>query len=206
MRGKGGGATVSSWVLQTAKGKEAPPIPLLPLLELLHFPSLISSCNCLSTFLFLFLEETTMSDPLSIVASVLGIAAAAFQGCKKVNDFISAFVNVPKVLKDLQKDLDTIQILLQSLETALVGTDDESLSESQKACFRDLKPALCDCRDTCDEFAAKLFDLTKHSKEGKVNWRDRIRVQFGDEEIELCKSMLQRYISTLDIAIGLATL
>ncbi|KAK1830652.1 hypothetical protein QBC39DRAFT_105331 [Podospora conica] len=144
-------------------------------------------------------------DPLSIVGGVVGLAVVALQGCKKANDFISALVNVYEVLQPLKKDLDRLQTLLQSLQDALMGIDDDSLSESQKACFRDLGPTLVDCKTVCDKFAATLSHLTKHSKEGEVSKRDRIRVHFGEEDIKLHRSTLAMYISTLDIAIGLAT-
>lgn len=147
-----------------------------------------------------------MSEPLSIAASIIAVAGAAYSGCKADNDLISAFSNAPKALQSLRQDLDTLQGLLQSLETALEGTRDDALSESQKSCFRDLKPALDGCKHACDDFAARLSGIASHSDAGRVNWMDRVRFHFSEKDVELLRSTLQKYKSTLDIALGLATL
>lgn len=147
-----------------------------------------------------------MSDPFSITAGVVAVASFAYSSCKTLNDTIKGFLNAPKILNDARKDLDAIQNLLQSLVGVLNGVQNSALSPNQQACFINLKPAIQHCEATCSGFAARLSQITSRSGPDHVNWFDRARIHFNDNDISLLKAALERDKQTLDVALGMATL
>lgn len=148
-----------------------------------------------------------MSDPLSVTASVIGVATLAYQSCKALNDIISSFVDAPKTLRDMCRDLDALQSLLASLQVAVDGVPDASLSADQRACLAELKPPVQSCHISCDDFIGKLAKVTSHSEEGgRVNWLDRARLHFNEKDITSLKSRLGDCKQTLNVALGVVTL
>ncbi|KAI1213193.1 uncharacterized protein F4807DRAFT_413235 [Annulohypoxylon truncatum] len=145
-----------------------------------------------------------MADPLSITASVIAVATLAYQSLKSLSNTISALKHAPENLKDLRNDLDILQSLLDSLQKELGST--KSVNQTQSLTFGRLKPALDDCKAACDGFNAKLIRLTSHSGTDHVNWFDRLRLQFKEDDILLFKAKLANCKQTLDIALGVATI
>lgn len=62
------------------------------------------------------------------------------------------------------------------------------------------------CRTSCVNFEKKLSDLTSHSDENRMAFRDRIRLNFNDNEIGLLKENLAQSQRTLNDALGFANL
>jgi hypothetical protein len=89
-----------------------------------------------------------MADLLSIAASVIVVATLAYQSCKTLNEAIGSFVNAPKTLQALRRDLDALQTLLDLLQGAVGGVPNDALSPNQRSCFEALKPALEGCTAT----------------------------------------------------------
>jgi hypothetical protein len=147
-----------------------------------------------------------MTDPLSITAGVIAVAGLAYSSAKTLNEAITSFLNAPKVLQDIGKDLQILQNLLQALQQSLNGVPNTNLSENERACFESLRPALEACKGICDDFSAKLSKMTSHSQGDKVNWWDRARLHFNEKDVALLKLDLEKHKQTVDIAIGVATL
>ena len=147
-----------------------------------------------------------MGDPLSVTAGIIAVAGLAYSSAKTLKETISSFLNAPEVLRDLGKDLGIFQTLLQALQQPLDGVPNTDLSNDQKACFENLKPALSACTEMCDRFASKLSRLTSHSQTDKVGWWDRARLHFNEKDVALLKSDLEKHKQTVDVAIGVATL
>jgi hypothetical protein len=147
-----------------------------------------------------------MGDPLSVTAGVIAVAGLAYSSAKALNEAIASFLNAPKVLRDIGKDLGILQNLLQALQQPLDGVPNADLSNDQKACFESLKPALEACKGMCDDFTLKLSKMTSHSQADKVSWRDRARLHFNEKDVALLQSDLEKHKQTVDVAIGVATL
>ncbi|KAJ3534691.1 hypothetical protein NM208_g7437 [Fusarium decemcellulare] len=150
-----------------------------------------------------------MADPLSIAASVVAVATLAYKSCQALNDTISSLKNVPKIIQDLRNDLNTLQSQLHTLKA---GLDDirqqggQGLAAGQQERLRELEPALKACQECCEEFTRKLLDKTSHSGANHVDWRDRWRLHFNDNEFSLLKSRLSNYKQTLEIALSIMTI
>ena len=147
-----------------------------------------------------------MGDPLSVTASVIAVSGLACSSVKTLKEAISGLLNAPEVLRDCGTDLGILQNLLQALQQPLHRVPNADLSTNQKAYFESLKPALSSCKEMCDDFGLKLSKVTSHSQADKVNWWDRARLYFNEEDIALLKSNLEENKQTFDMAIGVATL
>jgi hypothetical protein len=148
----------------------------------------------------------TMTDAVGLTASVIAIAALAYQSTKTLYELIDGIVNAPKQLKALSEDLDIVNQLLASIKAAMEGTSDGKLSEGVKKCLEDVKPSMQGCKKACDEFVEKLSKITRHSSSDHTRFDDRLKLQFQEKEILAFKYRIGSYKSTLSIALGLATL
>ena len=147
-----------------------------------------------------------MSDPLSITAGVIAVAGLAYSSCRVLKDTINSFRNAPKMLVDLREALSVLQNLLDSLMNVLKDLEDSALSSNQRACFVNLQPAIKHCESTCSSFAGRLSQITSHSVPDHVNWFDKTRLHFNENDVSLLKTALERDKQTLDVALGMATL
>ncbi|KAL4733369.1 hypothetical protein BDV11DRAFT_175766 [Aspergillus similis] len=146
-----------------------------------------------------------MAEPLSIIANVIAVASLAYSSSKILFQTISGIHDAPETLVHLQTDVwnlhETIHSLYQLLEVKKSDTD---LSEAQKSNLREIQPTLDACRLACDAFKAKLDGFLRRSTEGHVSLRDRLRMQFQEEEIAAFQARLSSYKSTLAIALELS--
>ncbi|KAH8595153.1 hypothetical protein B0O99DRAFT_464348, partial [Bisporella sp. PMI_857] len=142
-----------------------------------------------------------MADPVGLAASVITIAALAYDSSKKLFELINAFQDISPALSDLCVDLETVQRLLQSLEDALKGTNDAILSDGLKKCLEDLKPSMEACSKACGEFVAKLEEKTSHSTKDRVSRRDKVRLLFEEKSIAAFKCRLGSHKLTINIAL-----
>ncbi|KAF5720101.1 hypothetical protein FMUND_4385 [Fusarium mundagurra] len=56
------------------------------------------------------------------------------------------------------------------------------------------------------EFSAKVTQITSHSTEDRVSWRDKIRLQFEEKGIQAFQFRLAAHKMTIDDVLGLVTL
>ncbi|KAF4459313.1 glycosyl family 43 [Fusarium albosuccineum] len=151
-----------------------------------------------------------MGDPLSVTASVIAVANLALKSCQALQNTISSFKNAPKTVKDLQSDLSNLQKQLDSLHTWLNSTrrpdGDQNLIDNQQELVKQLKPALQGCQEYCDDFTQRLSRLTSKSDTDRVDWKDKARLHFHEDDISLLKSRLGDYKQTLGIALSITTL
>ncbi|KAF3764680.1 hypothetical protein M406DRAFT_331005 [Cryphonectria parasitica EP155] len=145
-------------------------------------------------------------EPLSITASVIGITRLTFDSCKTLNDTIKGIKRAPSKLKDLETSLDAFQKVIKPFEEDLVNREDAALSPDQLANLRALEPVMLYCRDICNKFTKRVSELTSHSDENHMAWRDRLRLNFNDSEIRLLKENLAQCQRTLSDALGFANL
>ena len=151
-------------------------------------------------------RKADMSDPLSISASVIAVAGLAYSSCKVLSDTIKSFRNAPKTLADIRTELSAIRNLLDSLINTLGGVENIALSNNQRTCFINLESAIKHCETTCKDFTGRLSRITSHSGTDHVNWFDRTRLHFNENDVSLLRAALERDKQTLDFALGVATL
>lgn len=142
-------------------------------------------------------------DPLSVLASTLGIASAAVQSVNTLIHDINAIKDAPDLIADLRDELTAVKAVLMAINNAQEGSQLENLSpDSKKA----LQLAVTNCEKACDKFRLKLDRWTRHSDD-KIHWWDRVRIGlFAEGTIEALSDQLDRYKSTMNTAVSTATL
>ncbi|KAF4440712.1 hypothetical protein FACUT_3250 [Fusarium acutatum] len=146
------------------------------------------------------------AEAVGLAASVITITDVAYKSSKRLYELIDGFRTASKTLSDLHTDLSSLKQLLKSLKDALGNTDDESLSDEMRKCLQNLKPSMEACHKVCDDFSAKVTQITSHSTEDHVSWRDKIRLQFEEKGIQAFQFRLTAHKATIDIVLGLVTL
>ena len=148
-----------------------------------------------------------MADGLNIAASVIAVAGLAYSSSKALYQTISDIRNAPDTLLNLKSDVRTLYQTIHSFQQELEKQDtNATLSEAQRLKLREIEPSLETCCDACKAFKGKIDNLMRHSKDGRVSLRDRLKLQFQDKEIAAFQAQLASYKSTLTIDIGFLTL
>jgi hypothetical protein len=142
-----------------------------------------------------------MADGLSIVASAIAIAGLAYSRCRTVHEVISNIHDAPEVLLDLKSGVETLSQFIQSFSEELNKREsDAALSESEKLILGRIEPSLKVCHKACDAFSKKIDKLTRHSTNGHVDTRDRLKFSFMKKNIADFKTSLESHKSTVIIA------
>jgi hypothetical protein len=142
-------------------------------------------------------------DPLSVLASTLGIASAAVHSVNTLIHDINAIKDAPELIADLRDELTAVKAVLMAINNAHGASQLENLSPGSKEA---LQVAVTNCEKACDKFRQKLDRWTRHSDD-KIHWWDRVRVGlFAEGTIEALSDQLDRYKSTMNTAVSTATL
>ena len=144
-----------------------------------------------------------MTDPMSVIASVITVAGLAYKSSKALCEMIDTVRDAPETFRLLHGDLkalnDVLAPIFQTLEHKKATKD---LPAAQAACLQALELPLQRCSDICDLFKSKLSTLMSHSSDTHTSKRDRLRLHFKSDEVESLRSTLGSYKSTLAIALS----
>lgn len=146
-----------------------------------------------------------MADPITIVAGALGLTNVAFKSAKSLYDLIGSLRNVPTYLIELRDHLGALNKAIHGVKVTIAGFPEAELSEDQSLCLDALQHAMQSCRSTCEDFEQRLTQLTSHSTNGRVDWRDRARFHLNESDVTLFKSRLGDWRQTLSVALGAMT-
>jgi hypothetical protein len=142
-----------------------------------------------------------MTDPLSVVASVVGITTAALQTVQFLSQTIDNIKDVPDTIKSVRADLQAVEPVLCNLHTALQRDDKQIVLSDQ------IQPAVENCNRACTAFQSVLDRWMRHSTADKIFWMDRWNVGlFGQDRIKTFKGQLNDCKGTLSVALSTATL
>jgi hypothetical protein len=115
-----------------------------------------------------------MADPLSVVASIVGITTAALQTLQFLSHSIDSIKDVPDTIKSVKADLQAVEPVLRSVHTALERDDKQIFLSDQ------IKPAVENCNRACTAFQTDLDHWMRHSTEEKIfGWINREWVCLG---------------------------
>lgn len=108
-----------------------------------------------------------MVDPLSVAASIVGLAFSALRGTRLLLDDIQAIINAPKAVERLKEDLLLVDTALKSLQ-ALGDAEWKSLGGTMAD---ESKVAITTCERACATFMTNLQRWIRHPEEGKSRGR-----------------------------------
>jgi hypothetical protein len=144
-----------------------------------------------------------MADPLSVAASLVGLAVPALHGTRLLFDDIQNIVDAPKAVASLKEDLVSVDMAIEALK-AVQSSEWELFGQDV---VNESKFAVSSCTTACDTFRNDLRRWTKHSGNGKMSWRDRANVGFFKQQrIKSLSDQLQNCKMTVNAAVSIATL
>jgi hypothetical protein len=144
-----------------------------------------------------------MADPLSVAASIVGVAVPALHGTRLLLDDLQSIIDAPQSVESLKEDLRSVDMALQSLQ-AIGDPEWKSLGGTVA---NQSKVAISTCKRVCDKFRADLQHWTRHSGEGQLSWQDRANVGFFKQRrIKSTSEQLQNCKLTLNSVVSIATL
>jgi len=144
-----------------------------------------------------------MGDPLSVTASIVGIAVPALHGTRLLLDDLERLKDAPKTVKRLTDDVRSVDATLKLLE----GVDKRDWDLLGTTVAEQSKSTIDSCKQACDLFRADLHRWTKHSEDGKLAWQDRTKVGFfKKDQIKAMSEQLQNCKLTITNVVSVATL
>lgn len=139
-----------------------------------------------------------MTEVLGAFASVITIAAVAFELCTSSHNIISSFQSQRKDVKEIQSDLGALIAILELIQQRGRGSatcNDDTLEP--------LRGPLQCCQAVVQEIHDMLKKCTQHSKDGRESVRTWLNLQYRGKGFTDAKQRLASYKSTLAIAFDL---
>ncbi|KAK8012069.1 ribonuclease F1 [Apiospora arundinis] len=144
-----------------------------------------------------------MADPLSIAASVVGIAVPALHATRLLLTDLQELKNAPSTMQQLQEDLRIIDAAITSLQ----AVDDTEWTVLGEEVAENSKTTIGTCQTACTSFRADIQRWTRHSTGGKLSWQDRASVGFFNQgRIKSLTEQLQSCKLTINSVAGVAVL
>ncbi|PGH21291.1 hypothetical protein AJ80_03341 [Polytolypa hystricis UAMH7299] len=135
-------------------------------------------------------------DGISISASVVTLAALAFQASKSLYQAVESFKSSKRTIRELRLELGGLLQALDALKEA--ATDNEAELAA-------LKLPLARCSKICKEFEVVINRCVSRSGGDRTSFRDWAKLQYAGGDIENLRIILGGYKSTISIVLGGAT-
>ncbi|KAJ3953863.1 hypothetical protein N0V92_009661 [Colletotrichum tropicale] len=149
----------------------------------------------------MLLSTLSAMDPLSITASVIAVAGAAYDSSTTLYNLIQTYRHASKIFEELSTDISGLQVVLSSLQG--IGGEDKGERFSQAQChlLKELEPAILNCSYALRTFNVKVGKLFSNSNPEHVSKRDKVMLHFQSNNIAAVRVQLENYKSTLTIAL-----
>jgi hypothetical protein len=152
-----------------------------------------------------------MTDPLSIIAGVIGITAAAITSSKAFFELVNDIKGVPEEIRSVSRDVHAFYSIIFSLNVTLKEDDVKYVISGDEAMVemtRNLAGPLDNCRAVLGELMVKIQKGFKPGSEGKGSRMSSINVKwtlFTKSEIRDLQLRLEATKSTLGSALDAVT-
>lgn len=144
-----------------------------------------------------------MADPLSIAASVVGVAVPALHGTRLLLDELQKLKDAPKTVRRLEEDGHAVKLAL----TTLQSVEDREWQLLGTTIAMESKTMISTCTKACEQFRANLQHWTRHSEDGKLAMKDRANVGFLKQgQIKEMSEQLQNCKITINSIVSIAIL
>lgn len=144
-----------------------------------------------------------MSDPFSIIAGAANIVVPALHYTRLLLKDLEHLKDAPKTIRRLTEDVQSVDASLRLLEHVdsrdweLLGT---GVAETAQATIES-------CTKACKLFRDDLQRWTKHSEDGKLEWRDRAKIGFmKQDQVKAMSEQLMQCKLTINSVVSIATL
>ncbi|KAJ6013680.1 hypothetical protein N7540_008271 [Penicillium herquei] len=138
-----------------------------------------------------------MADPLSMVASIVGVVGPALHGIRLLAKDLEQIKDAPKSITALRERIKSVERALVTLEK-IENQEWEALGVSE-----DAESTIKKCGDSCEAFSEELKRWTRHSQGNSLNLLDRSKIGFWkqhhitsmEKELQYCQSTITQVVS-----------
>ena len=138
-----------------------------------------------------------MAEAIGLASGLVALTIFAFQSSVSLHQVVDSFQNKKKIIRELKEELETLSVVLQSLQRA-AAHNSEDLSGLNLPLFR--------CGKACKDFEEIIIKCTTHSDGLRTSFRDWSKLKYMGDDIAGFKDMLAGYKSTVNIALAGANL
>lgn len=157
----------------------------------------------LSRYIYPRATGTTMADPLSVAASVVGITVPALHGVRLLLADLQKLEDAPKTVKVLTDNVQSVSAALELLK----GLGDQEWNSLGTDVAEQSKATISSCTKACDLFSTNIRKWTRHSEDGRLAWQDRANVGFfKKDQIKAMSDQLQNCKLAISMVVGVASL
>jgi len=144
-----------------------------------------------------------MADPLSIAASITGVAVPALHAARLLLDDLQKIKDAPETVKRLEGDVSFVNMAITSLQEV----KDQKWESLGGSVAQMSKETIGNWKRACNRFRTELQRWTSHSGDGRLTLRDRTKIGFmKQEQIKTMSEQLQNWKVTIISVVSIATL
>ena len=148
-----------------------------------------------------------MAEAFSVIASVVGVSAAASQISKALFELVDGIRSAPEEIKAISRDTHAFYDLVFSLETALKDDDIVSVIRENAATvdmMRNLEQPLRNCSTTLGQLMLKIRARVKPSFNGQSSrFTGNVQWYFQKKDIKESLDRLGQNKATLNTALNM---
>lgn len=140
---------------------------------------------------------------LGAASAIIGLVPIVLHGIRLLRDDIKKINGAPQIVHEMEAQVAELIMTVESLEA--IGQHDWA-ALGPHVCHQ-CKMIMEACNKACSEHTNILFSWTKRSRDGKVSWRDKVKIGLLKErQVKAMTGQLQGFKLSLVSAVGVATL
>ena len=146
-----------------------------------------------------------MADPLSITASIVGIASTGIQLSTTLYNYTETVINADKNIREIARDLSITSSVITELG-ALLGQDDAAQLQCESA-LTTAREAVHDCEEVFKEIQKELnksLDLEGNGK-SPMSKLKRLKWPLVEPKLNVLQVRLERLKNTLVLMLNVVT-
>ena len=143
-----------------------------------------------------------MADPLSVAASVLGLATVAVQVSTTIGNIINRARKAPKEISAVKLEVDTIHTILEQLQGFVLGTASASRSRTSLILINQMVAIISACVITFSELDAFTESLQSGDN---MDLMDRFRWMSKSKDLSEILTNLQMHKNSLNLMVMILT-
>lgn len=144
-----------------------------------------------------------MADPLSVVASLLAVAAAGVQSTRSLKATAKRYKTRDATLRRLLDEVGDAENILCALEQLLKASTSHPAIDADNSMAVLLRGPIERCSKVCSEFEGAMGQFSRKSKTGFVDWT---KMEFMRGDVNQFMDTVAGYKATISVGLGVLTM
>ncbi|KAJ6437976.1 14-3-3-like protein [Purpureocillium lavendulum] len=144
-----------------------------------------------------------MADPLSILASLLGVATAAVQSTRSLKEAAGRYKTRDATLRRLLNEVGDVENILTALEQLLQAATSQPALDVDMSMAELLQGPIERCSEICAKFERAMGHFSNKSKLDFLDWT---KMEFMRGDINQFMDTVAGYKATISVGLGVLTM